>query len=111
MSATRSRLSSPIAIEAARDAGEDGRRQLRPAALDRRLSVATEPGAALVWPGVPNNITFDWAIGDKAATDAEFAKATHVTRLTVVNNRIVVSVDGGTRLLLPISTPQRAAGR
>ena len=55
------------------------------------LSVATETGAALVWPDVANNTAFDWSIGDKAATDAEFAKATHVTRLTVVNNRIVVS--------------------
>src|SRR6201999_3530509 len=29
--------------------------------------------------------------GDRAKTDAQFAKAAHVTRLTVVNNRIVVS--------------------
>jgi aerobic carbon-monoxide dehydrogenase large subunit len=34
---------------------------------------------------------FDWGIGDKAATDALFAKAAHVTRLTVVNNRVVVA--------------------
>ena len=34
---------------------------------------------------------FDWDIGEKAATDALFAKAAHVTKLRVVNNRIVVS--------------------
>jgi len=78
-------------IDAARDAAEllDVDYDRLPSITD--LSVATEPGAALVWPGVANNIAFDWAIGDKAATDAQFAVATHVTRLTVVNNRIVVS--------------------
>ena len=40
---------------------------------------------------MPHNLAFDWEIGDKAATEAQFAKAAHVTRLTVVNNRIVVS--------------------
>ena len=42
-------------------------------------------------PTSPHNLAFDWEIGDKAATEAQFAKAAHVTRLTVVNNRIVVS--------------------
>ena len=78
-------------IEAARDAAElvAVDYELLPSITD--LSVATEAGAPLVWPDVTNNITFDWAIGDKAATDAQFAVATHVTRLTAVNNRIVVS--------------------
>ena len=52
---------------------------------------ATQDGAPLVWPDVPNNVAFDWEIGDKAATDSLFAKAAHVTRLTIVNNRIVVN--------------------
>ena len=47
--------------------------------------------APLVWPDVKQNIVFDWGIGDKAATDALFATAAHVTRLTVVNNRVVVA--------------------
>jgi carbon-monoxide dehydrogenase large subunit len=55
------------------------------------LATATEDGAPLVWPEAKRNIVFDWEIGDKAATDALFAKAAHVTRLTVVNNRIVVA--------------------
>jgi len=29
-----------------------------------------------------------WALGDKAATDAAFAKAAHVTKLDIVNNRL-----------------------
>lgn len=55
------------------------------------LASAIAPGKPLVWPQAKNNIAFDWEIGDKAATDAAFAKAAHVTKLTVVNNRIIVS--------------------
>ncbi len=60
-----------------------------PSATD--LATAMEAGVPAVWPEVKNNLVFDWDIGDKAATDAAFASAAHVTRLTVVNNRIVVS--------------------
>ena len=52
---------------------------------------STDAGAPLVWPDVQHNIVFDWEIGDKAATDALFATAAHVTSLTVVNNRIIVA--------------------
>jgi carbon-monoxide dehydrogenase large subunit len=55
------------------------------------LARATDAGAPLVWPDVKQNIAFDWGVGDKAATDALFATAAHVTRLTVVNNRVVVA--------------------
>ncbi len=55
------------------------------------LAKVTDADAPLVWPEVKRNIAFDWEFGDKAKTDAQFAKAAHVTRLTVVNNRIVVS--------------------
>ncbi len=34
---------------------------------------------------------FDWEIGQKDKTEELFAQAAHVTRLTVVNNRIVVA--------------------
>src|SRR6185295_11306136 len=38
---------------------------------------------------VPDNTCYDWGHGDKAAVDAAFAKAAHVTRLDIVNNRLV----------------------
>ena len=60
-----------------------------PAATD--LATAHEAGAVQVWAGAANNIAFDWEAGDKAKTDAAFARAAHVTRLTVVNNRVVVA--------------------
>ncbi|EYC51037.1 carbon monoxide dehydrogenase [Hylemonella gracilis str. Niagara R] len=36
-----------------------------------------------------DNHCYKWAIGDKAAVDAAFAKAAHVTRLDLVNNRLI----------------------
>jgi carbon-monoxide dehydrogenase large subunit len=55
------------------------------------LATAMDPDTPAVWPDVKTNVVFDWEIGDKAATDAAFAGAAHVTKLTVVNNRIVVA--------------------
>ncbi len=55
------------------------------------LATATQPGQPAVWPDASNNICFDWETGDKARVDALFAEAAHVTRLTVVNNRVVVN--------------------
>jgi carbon-monoxide dehydrogenase large subunit len=55
------------------------------------LGRAMDKDGTLVWPEVKHNLAFDWEIGDKAATEAEFAKAAHVTKLTIVNNRIVVN--------------------
>jgi carbon-monoxide dehydrogenase large subunit len=55
------------------------------------LAATTNPGQPLVWPDAPNNICFDWHTGDKDRVDALFAQAAHVTKLTVVNNRVVVN--------------------
>ncbi len=55
------------------------------------LGAAMEAGAAQVWDAAKSNVVFDWEIGQKDATDALFATAKHVTRLTVINNRIVVA--------------------
>ncbi len=55
------------------------------------LPTAMDKGMTLVWPDVKHNLAFDWEIGNKVATEVEFAKAAHVTKLTIVNNRIVVN--------------------
>jgi carbon-monoxide dehydrogenase large subunit len=52
---------------------------------------AAEPGQPLVHDDVPNNLSFDWEYGDRAAVDAAFARAAHVTRLRVINNRLVAN--------------------
>ncbi len=50
---------------------------------------AVAPGAPLVWDQAPGNLCYDWEIGDAAAVDAAFAKAHRITRLELVNNRLV----------------------
>jgi carbon-monoxide dehydrogenase large subunit len=37
----------------------------------------------------PDNVCYTWGLGDKAAVDAVFAKAAHVTKLDFINNRLV----------------------
>ncbi len=55
------------------------------------LGATLDKDAPVVWPQAAGNVCFDWETGDKARTEALFARAAHVTRLTVVNNRIVAS--------------------
>ena len=52
---------------------------------------AVEPGAAKVWDGCADNISFVELIGDKAATDAAFAKAAHVVKHRFVINRVTAA--------------------
>jgi aerobic carbon-monoxide dehydrogenase large subunit len=51
---------------------------------------AVQPGAPLVYDEVPGNIACDYHFGDSEKVAAAFARAAHVTRLPIVNNRIVV---------------------
>jgi carbon-monoxide dehydrogenase large subunit len=48
-----------------------------------------KPGAPQLHESAPANKCYTWGIGDKAATDAGFAKAAHVTKLDIVNNRLI----------------------
>ncbi len=50
---------------------------------------ALKPGAPQIHDGAPGNKCYTWALGDKAAVDAAFAKAAHVTKLDLVNNRLI----------------------
>jgi len=51
--------------------------------------VAIRPGSPQLFEVAPGNLCFDWHLGDKAAVDAAFSRAHHVTRLELVNNRLV----------------------
>ncbi|PGH55973.1 carbon monoxide dehydrogenase [Azospirillum palustre] len=46
-------------------------------------------GAPLVHDDAPDNVCYDWHLGDKAATDAAFANAAHVAKIDLVNQRLV----------------------
>jgi carbon-monoxide dehydrogenase large subunit len=50
---------------------------------------AMKAGAPIVHAEAPGNICYVWALGDKAAVDAAFAKAAHVTTLEFINNRLI----------------------
>lgn len=52
---------------------------------------AVKKNAPQVHADAPGNICYDWEIGDKAATDAAFSSAHHVTKIELVNNRVVPS--------------------
>ena len=78
-------------VQAARDGAEAiaVEYDILPSITD--LATALDQGVPRVWEDAPGNLCFDWETGSKENTEAEFARAAHVTRLTVVNNRVVVA--------------------
>jgi carbon-monoxide dehydrogenase large subunit len=75
----------------ARDAAEAIEVEIEelPAVVDMRA--ALEPGAPKVHEALTSNLCFDWGFleSNKAAVDAAFESAHHVTTLELVNNRLV----------------------
>ena len=57
----------------------------RPAVIGFEQALAVD--APRVWDDRPGNVSFEWE-GDAGAVEAAFARAAHVTRVEVVNNRI-----------------------
>jgi aerobic carbon-monoxide dehydrogenase large subunit len=62
-----------------------------PAVVESRAAIA--PGAPQVFDHIPGNVVFDWDndMTDAKAVDAAFAKAKRVTKLEIVNNRVVAN--------------------
>jgi carbon-monoxide dehydrogenase large subunit len=50
---------------------------------------ALKAGAPQLHEGAPGNKCYTWGLGDKAAVDAAFATAAHITKLDIVNNRLI----------------------
>ena len=59
-----------------------------PAVVDMTKAVE---GGSLVHDEASNNISFDWAIGDKDEVDKVFDGADHVTSIEIVNNRLIAN--------------------
>lgn len=78
-------------IDQARDAIEAIEVNWTPLPSVVGLVNAVKPGAPLVWPDKPGNVLFDVPIGDKAATDAAFAKAYAVAEVSIVNPRVITN--------------------
>ncbi len=73
----------------AKDAAEkvDVDYEVLPAAADPAQAQAA--GAAQIHEVAPKNTIYQWHLGDKGKTDAAFQSAAHVTKLEIVNNRLV----------------------
>lgn len=86
-----------VAMVVARGALQARRAASRLAVRYRVLPAVSDAQAALdeqaprVWPEMPGNVCFDWELGDCLKSDAAFASAAHVVRLTLRNNRVVVA--------------------
>jgi carbon-monoxide dehydrogenase large subunit len=55
------------------------------------VSVRDAAKATALHDAAPDNRCYKWAIGDKNAVDAVFAKAAHVTKLDLTNQRLVAN--------------------
>ncbi|HEX9462741.1 MAG TPA: xanthine dehydrogenase family protein molybdopterin-binding subunit [Alphaproteobacteria bacterium] len=75
----------------ARDAAEAVEVDIDPLPAVTDSAAATKPGAPQIFDDVPNNISLDYHFGDAAKVDAAFKQAAHVTRLALVNTRLVVN--------------------
>ena len=53
------------------------------------IAAAARPGAPLVWEQAKGNLCYDWHLGDKAAVDAAFARASRVARIDLLQNRLI----------------------
>jgi aerobic carbon-monoxide dehydrogenase large subunit len=75
--------------EQARDAAEaiDARYEALPAVVG--IADAVAAGAALVWPAATGNIACEARHGNAEATAAAFARAAHVVKLDLINQRLV----------------------
>jgi aerobic carbon-monoxide dehydrogenase large subunit len=73
----------------ARDAGEKVNVNYGelPAIIDP--AQAQRPGAPQIHEIAPNNTIYQWHLGDAVAVDAAFKSAAHVTKLDIINNRLV----------------------
>jgi carbon-monoxide dehydrogenase large subunit len=75
--------------EQAQDALEAIRVDYEPLAAVVDAEQATRPGAPQLHENAPNNVVFEWSVGDKAGTDAAISNAEVVVRQRLVNQRLI----------------------
>jgi len=78
-------------VFAAKDAAEAVEIDIDPLTAVVAPREAAREGAPLLYDDVPGNIPLDFHFGNTAAVDAAFASAAHVTRLNLLNSRVVVN--------------------
>ncbi len=78
-------------VDLAKDAAERIAVDYEPLPALTATDQASTPSAPKLWADCANNECFFYTIGDKAAVDAGFARAHHVTKLRMVFNRITAA--------------------
>ena len=78
-------------VLAAKDAAEAVEIDIEPLPAVIAADEAVREGAPLLYDDVPGNVPLDYHFGDTDAVTAAFAKAAHVTRLNILNSRVVVN--------------------
>jgi aerobic carbon-monoxide dehydrogenase large subunit len=73
----------------ARDAAEKVQVDYAVLAAVADPAAAQKQGAPLIHDVAPKNTIYQWSLGDAKAADAAFKSAKHVTKLDIVNNRLV----------------------
>lgn len=58
---------------------------------DLPVKLDLAPGGPVIHDSAPDNVVYDFGLGDEDATDAALAKAAHVVTLTTYDNRIIVN--------------------
>jgi aerobic carbon-monoxide dehydrogenase large subunit len=75
----------------AKDAAEAVTVDIEPLPAVVSAEQAARAGAPLLYDDVPDNVALDYQYGDAEAVKAAFARAAHVTRLNLLNSRMVVN--------------------
>jgi len=78
-------------LEEAKDASELIQIDYDPLPSVTLVEDAAKPDAIKVWEHTKDNVSFTIALGDAARTDEAFKKATHVSKMTLVNNRVATN--------------------
>ena len=84
-------VGEPIAVVVAATAAEakDAAEAVFAEIDDLPAKVDVAPGGEALYDEAPDNVAFDWSLGDKAAVDAVFDGAAHVVRTVVEDNRVI----------------------
>jgi aerobic carbon-monoxide dehydrogenase large subunit len=75
----------------AKDAAEAVTIDIEPVPAVVSAEQAAQPGAPLLYDEIFGNVVLDYQYGDPTAVKAAFARAAHVTRLNLINSRLVVN--------------------
>lgn len=90
-------VGEPIAIVVAetaaqaQDAVSEISVEIEPLPAVSDIELALQAGAPLLWDKAPGNVSFTWQSGDPTEIDRVFSSAAHVTRLKLVNTRVIAN--------------------